>query len=212
MAKGKFITVEGVEGVGKSTNISTIQTTLLAHAVPFILTREPGGSPLSEKVRLLLLDRKDTDMTPMAELLLVLAARVQHVDTVIRPALARGDWVVCDRFSDSTYAYQGGGRGIDPSVIQRLETETLRAFRPDLTILLDLPPQQGLARARERGDVDRFEAEDATFFDRVRRAFLDRAAAEEDRFRIVDASADLESVNRAVRQIVEALMSAPGSR
>ena len=190
--QARFITLEGGEGVGKTTNLAFIEQYLRGHGLEVILTREPGGTPLGEKVRSLLLD--STHMDSRAELLLVFAARAQHVADVIRPALDAGHWVLCDRFTDASYAYQGGGRGIESSVIGFLERWVQQGVQPDLTLLLDASPGVGLARARNRGHADRFESEQLSFFENVRQAYLDRAAAQPQRIKRVDASASLEEV------------------
>lgn len=198
---GKFVTLEGIEGVGKSSNMAAIEDTLGFHGIPFVSTREPGGTSVSENIRTLLL-ACDTSIAPMTELLLMFAARVQHVEDFIKPALAAGSWVICDRFTDSTYAYQGGGRGIDQNVIERLEDMTLGGFRPDVTIVLDVPVELGMSRAGRRSAQDRFEQEDVAFFGRVRDVFLQRAAAA-DRYHVIDASADLEVVHGKVADVIE---------
>lgn len=190
--QARFITLEGGEGVGKTTNLAFIEQYLRGHGLEVILTREPGGTPLGEKVRSLLLD--STHMDSRAELLLVFAARAQHIADVIRPALDAGHWVLCDRFTDASYAYQGGGRGIESSVIGFLERWVQQGVQPDLTLLLDASPDVGLARARNRGHADRFESEQLSFFENVRRAYLDRAAAQPERIKRVDASGSLEEV------------------
>ena len=172
---GKFITVEGIEGVGKSTNIEFIHRQLLAAGREVVLTREPGGTPLAEAIRELLLDPEYTGMDTHCELQLVFAARAEHLARVIRPALAQGKWVLCDRFTDATYAYQGGGRGIDTGIIASLETLVQGGFRPDLTLLLDVPVAVGLSRAGKRGTLDRFEQEQVEFFERVRLCYLEMA-------------------------------------
>ena len=190
--QARFITLEGGEGVGKTTNLAFIEQYLRGHGLEVILTREPGGTPLGENVRSLLLD--STHMDSRAELLLVFAARAQHIADVIRPALDAGHWVLCDRFTDASYAYQGGGRGIESSVIGFLERWVQQGVQPDLTLLLDASPDVGLARARNRGHADRFESEQLSFFENVRRAYLDRAAAQPERIKRVDASGSLEEV------------------
>ena len=190
--QARFITLEGGEGVGKTTNLAFIEQYLRGHGLEVIRTREPGGTPLGEKVRSLLLD--STHMDSRAELLLVFAARAQHIADVIRPALDAGHWVLCDRFTDASYAYQGGGRGIESSVIGFLERWVQQGVQPDLTLLLDASPDVGLARARNRGSADRFESEQLSFFENVRQAYLDRAAAQPQRIKRVDASASLEEV------------------
>jgi len=198
---GQFVTIEGAEGVGKSTNIAYIEELLDIAGIEHISTREPGGTPLAERIRHLLLDKAEQNVDPLAELLLMFAARRQHLQELIWPALARGQWVICDRFTDSTYAYQGAGRGLDLTVIQRLEQLCLGDFQPDLTLILDLPIEAGMARAAERGELDRFESEDIAFFQRVRQGFLDRAATA-DRYRVIDASQSLAQVQTQVRQII----------
>lgn len=204
---GRFITIEGVEGVGKSTSIEVVEAILDRCRIPHTSTREPGGTPLAEKIRSLMLDKNETDMDPLAELLLMFAARVQHVETFIKPRLAAGEWVVCDRFTDSTYAYQGGGRGLDATTIGELERLALEGFKPHYTLLLDLPVEIGRARADDRGERDRFEREDDHFFERVRTVFLDRARHEE-RFRIIDASQDLAGVREQIEQVVTSIVEA----
>jgi dTMP kinase len=199
---GKFITVEGIEGVGKSTNIEFIHRQLQAAGKDVVLTREPGGTPLAEAIRDLLLDPEYTGMDARCELQLVFAARAEHLARVIHPALTQGKWVLCDRFTDATYAYQGGGRGIDTGIIASLETLVQGAFRPDLTLLLDVPVAVGLARAGKRGALDRFEQEEVEFFDRVRSSYLDMARKHEARYRVIDASQSLETVQRDLENIL----------
>ena len=201
---GQFVTIEGAEGVGKSTNIAYIGELLDVAGIEYIATREPGGTPLAERIRHLLLDKAEQNVDPLAELLLMFAARRQHLQELIWPALARGQWVICDRCTDSTYAYQGAGRGLDLTVINGLEQLCLGDFRPDLTLILDLPIEAGMARAAERGELDRFESEDIAFFQRVRQGFLDRAATA-DRYRVIDASQSLVQVQAQVRQIITSL-------
>ena len=191
---GKFITVEGIEGVGKSTNIEFIRRQLLAAGRDVVLTREPGGTALAEAIRGLLLDPEYTGMDARCELQLVFAARAEHLARVIRPALAQGKWVLCDRFTDATYAYQGGGRGIDTAIIASLETLVQGAFRPDLTLLLNVPVAVGLARAGKRGALDRFEQEQVEFFERVRICYLDMAREHAARYRVIDAARPLDEV------------------
>ncbi len=191
---GKFITVEGVEGVGKSTNIETLKSFLQENEIDFILSREPGGTDMAEEIRDLLLAVREEPLGEMSELLLIFAARAQHLDQLIKPALASGKWVICDRFTDATYAYQGGGRGLSKQTIAQLENLVQEDLRPDLTILLDMDPELGLQRAAARGSLDRFEREEVSFFTRVREVYLQRAAEDSNRFIIIDASQDLESV------------------
>lgn len=188
----KFITLEGGEGVGKTTNLAFIENYLLARGVPLLRTREPGGTPIGERIRDILLNSASVDAT--AELLLVFAARAQHIEEVIKPALAKGMWVLSDRFTDASYAYQGGGRHIGWDRIATLESWVQGELRPDLTLLLDTPIAVGMARARARGPQDRFEAESDGFFERVRTAYLDRMEREPDRIRRIDASVELSAV------------------
>ena len=194
--KGKFITVEGIEGVGKTTNIGFIHQQLQAAGRDVVLTREPGGTPLGEAVRGLLLDPEYTGMDSTCELQLMFAARAEHLAKLVRPALEKGQWVLCDRFTDATYAYQGGGRGIDTGVIARLEELVQGDFRPDLTLLLDVQVEVGLARAGKRGALDRFEQEKVEFFERVRSAYLDMPQRYPERYRVIDAGQPLESVQQ----------------
>lgn len=201
-ARGKFITIEGMEGVGKTTNIALVERLLSDRGIDFITTREPGGTPLAENVRSLLLGHSAEIMEPVTELLLVFAARAQHVRQLIRPALDDGRWVVCDRFTDSTYAYQGAGRGLDLNLIRELERLTIDDFQPDLTIVLDLAPEVGLRRAETRAEKDRFEIEGIDFFRRVRNCYLERAEVHA-RMRVVGADADLETVASGVAAIIE---------
>ena len=186
---GRFITIEGAEGVGKSTCVSVVEQWLGEQGLHYVSTREPGGTSMGEQLRTLLLDPASGTIDPVAELLMMFAARAQHVSEVIKPALAQGQWVVCDRFIDSTYAYQGGGRGLSETVIEQTEDVALQGFTPDLTLVLDLPVEEGLKRVMSRGDKDRFEREQLAFFERVRQTFLDRAAAG-GHYRVIDASGD----------------------
>ncbi|HDP89616.1 MAG TPA: dTMP kinase [Thioalkalivibrio sp.] len=206
-ARGRFITVEGIEGVGKSTNIAFIRKTLEAMGLPVLVTREPGGPEVSEAIRAVLLSPDLPGMHPDTELLLMFAARAEHLHRRILPAMAAGQWVVCDRFTDATYAYQGGGRGIPQERIATLEAFVQGDFRPDLTLLLDADVATGMARARSRGDADRFEQEAVAFFERVREAYHALARAHPERYRIVDATQPLESVQA---QLAEILCAAAG--
>mgnify|MGYP000476944309 FL=1 len=198
--RGRFITLEGGEGVGKSTNLALVVDHLRARGHEVVATREPGGTPRAEAIRRLLLDPDGEEgLVPDAELLLVFAARAQHLAGVIRPALERGAWVVCDRFTDATYAYQGGGRGIDPARIARLEALVQQGLEPDLTLLLDMPmadAQQRLdARLQGQGEArDRFERERDTFFESVRQAYLARAEANPGRIVVIPAGDGLATV------------------
>jgi len=202
---GQFITVEGIEGVGKTTNIEFIHKWLLAAGKDVVVTREPGGTPLGEAIRGLLLDPQYTGMDSTCELQLMFAARAEHLTRVIRPALEKGQWVLCDRFTDATYAYQGGGRGIDTGIIARLETLVQGKFRPDITLLLDVPVEVGLARASKRGDLDRFEQEKVEFFERVRQAYLDMARQYTARYRVIDASQPLEQVQQQLELVLQSV-------
>jgi dTMP kinase len=189
MTRGRFVTVEGIEGAGKSTLLLGMAAALRARGIVVVATREPGGTPLAEDIRSLVLARRAEGMPPAAELLLMFAARASHVAVRIEPALARGEWVLCDRFTDASRAYQGGGRGMDPGSIESLARVAHPGLVPDLTLLLDLPPEAGLARARQRGaGGDRFEDEELAFFTRVRTTYLTLAAAEPRRFRVLDAT------------------------
>jgi dTMP kinase len=195
---GKFITLEGGEGVGKSTNLTFIRDCLVERGLSVVLTREPGGTPLAEKIRGLLLDKSPEPMAHLTELLLVFAARAQHLDQVIRPALERGDWVLCDRFTDATYAYQGYGRGLDRDLIGHLESLVHPKLQPDLTILLDIDVDLGLSRASERGDLDRIESEQRSFFEAVRSGYLTIASQHPERYAVVDASPPLAVVQAQI--------------
>lgn len=197
---GRFITLEGIEGAGKTTVLSTVEDCLHAHVPDLTVTREPGGTPLGEAVRGLLLGHAHTGMAATTEALLVFAARAEHLEKIVQPSLDRGTWVLSDRFTDATYAYQGGGRQLGAERISQLETWVQGDFRPDLTLLLDLPVEQGLARAAKRGDPDRFESEARAFFERVREAYLARAAQCPERYRIIDASQPLEAVQTITRK------------
>lgn len=203
--RGRFITVEGIEGAGKSSHIEAMRSHLETRGRRVRVTREPGGAPVSEAVRELLLDPDNFGMDADTELLLVFAARAEHLAKVIRPALQSGEWVLCDRFTDATYAYQGGGRGIDPTRIAALEDWAQGSLRPDLVVLLDIDPEAGLARAALRSDKDRFEQEDLAFFRRVRESYLHRAQAAPQRYRIVDAAAEQHLVREQILQILETL-------
>lgn len=199
---GRFITVEGGEGVGKTTQLAFIREYLEQAGHRVVLTREPGGTALGEEIRSLLLGHRHDGMAPATETLLMFAARAEHLKRVIRPALAAGCWVLCDRFTDATYAYQGGGRGLPPERIAVLEDWVQGELRPDLTLLFDLPVAAGLQRAGRRGAADRFEREKADFFERVRAAYLERAWRDPDRHRIVNAARPVETVRTEVESIL----------
>ncbi len=200
---GRFITLEGGEGAGKSTQARFIRDWLQAQHRSVVLTREPGGSPLAEAIRGLVLNDWEEGIAPATEALLMFAARAAHVRSTILPALRAGSDVICDRFTDSSYAYQGAGKGVDESALAALESLSLEGLRPDLTLIFDLPPSVGLARAQARGDANRFEAETLEFMERVRAGFLRRAAQQPQRYAIVDAAADQAAVQQAVVKILE---------
>jgi dTMP kinase len=200
-ARGRFITLEGGEGVGKSTNLGFVARHLERAGFDVVTTREPGGTPLAEAIRELLLGVREEPMADLTELLLVFAARAQHLRQVIEPALARGRWVLCDRFTDATYAYQGAGRGLDEAVIGTLERLVQRGLEPDLTLYLDLDPATALTRLGER-DLDRFEREAAVFFERVRSAYLARAHRFS-RFRVIDAGSELKMVQSQLAGVLD---------
>jgi len=207
MTRGKFITIEGGEGVGKSTQVVTLRDLLAARGIEVVFTREPGGTRRAERIRELLLETTDETMPGICELLLMFAARSTHIENVIRPALERGAWVVCDRFTDATYAYQGGGRGVPREHISALEKLVQRELHPDLTLLLDAPLEISGARASARnaaaGASDRFEREQREFFERVRSTYLDRARAEPNRFVLIDAASSVDVVTQSVRHAIE---------
>lgn len=205
--RGLFITVEGGEGVGKTTNIALLAKAFQAAGIATRLTREPGGTPLAEDIRRLLLSPRDERMAENTELLLMFAARAQHIARVIEPALRSGDCVICDRFTDATFAYQGGGRQVEAQKIAALENWVQGTLRPDVTILLDAPVDIGMARASARGELDRFEQEKIAFFERVRRCYLDRAAAEPQRFVVINAARALDAVQRDVAAVAERLIA-----
>jgi len=202
MQQGAFITIEGVEGAGKSTCMQVVAEQIEAQDIALLQTREPGGTELGEDLRELLLGHRHTGMADDTELLLMFAARAEHIQRKILPALQAGQWVLCDRFTDATYAYQGAGRGIPVQRIEVLENWVQGALRPDLTIVMDLPVAQGLERAGKRSAPDRFESEALAFFERVRQGYLDIAQRDPQRVRVVDASRDLEQVSRSIHQLI----------
>ena len=207
--QGKFITLEGGEGAGKSTSRAFIVELLLEQGIPFIETREPGGTPLSESLRSLLLTKEGVAPSVAAELLMVFAARAQHLHEVIEPALAKGDWVLCDRFTDATYAYQGYGRGFDLDAIALLEHMVQKGRQPNLTLLFDLDPKIGIERARKRAELDRFEQEELAFFERVREGYLERAEGSE-RFVVIDAERSVGEVRAQIRKALESSLGGEG--
>jgi dTMP kinase len=205
--RGKFITLEGGEGVGKTTNLTFVKDYLQYNNIPVIVTREPGGTKLAEKIRHLLLDAESESISEQAELLLMFAARAQHIRHIIEPALAHGNWVVCDRFTDATYAYQGGGRNMNTSTIEWLENLVQGPLKPDLTLLLDMPAESGMARARERGgEFDRFESEKISFFERVRQAYLMQAERYPERIKLIKANQLLTDVQNAIADVIQPLL------
>jgi dTMP kinase len=197
--KGRFITIEGIEGVGKSTNVAFIEAQCRAAGHTVLVTREPGGTPMAERIRELILATPGEGLSDMGELLLMFAARAEHLASLIRPALERGETVICDRFTDATFAYQGGGRGIDINLINKLQDIVQGDLRPDLTLLLDVPLEVSAQRIASRGEtIDRFEQERVEFFGRVRTAYLEIAAQAPERVRVVDASQPLTEVQAEI--------------
>ena len=200
---GRFITIEGGEGAGKSTAQAYLAERLAERGIAVLQTREPGGTPLAEAIRRTLLSTDGEHPVEMAELLLVFAARAQHLAKVIEPALAAGQWVICDRFTDATYAYQGAARGLSADLIAQLETLVQGERRPDTVVVMDLSPEVGMTRAKQRGELDRFEREKPAFYSQVRNAYLARAQADPDRYQVIDAEQSLESVRQALSKLVE---------
>ncbi len=206
--RGRFVTVEGQDGAGKTTNLSVIRDTLESSGIHVVQTREPGGTPWGEALRDLVLNRHDIDIAPIAELLTIFAARAQHIHQVIEPALSSGKWVLCDRFTDATYAYQGGGRGISLDTIALLEDTVQGKLKPDLTLLFDIDIDTSNARARQRSEADRFESEQDSFKQAVRTQYLKLAKQNPQRVKVIDASRPLEQVVRAVRSQVNDFIKA----
>jgi dTMP kinase len=204
---GRFITLEGIEGAGKSTVAKFVLAYLARRQISGRLTREPGGTPLAERIRQLVLERGTEPLSPVTETLLMFAARDLHLQHVIRPALARGEWVVCDRFTDATRAYQGSGRGVGADLIESLAAAVHGGLAPDCTLLLDVPVSVGLTRVRGRlaGEADRFESETVSFFERVRSGYLELARREPERIHVIDADAPLGAVQERVERILEEL-------
>ena len=205
-ASGRFITLEGIEGVGKSTQVARLSAALTERGIEHAVTREPGGTPLAENIRQLVLQSNGEAVPPSAELLLMFAARAVHLSNLIQPSLKAGRWVICDRFTDATYAYQGGGRGIDTAEIGRLEAMVQGTLRPDLTLLLEAPVAQSLQRARKRSadlPTDRFEAERAEFFERVAAAYRERAAAQPQRVVRIDATQSADAVTLSILDVLK---------
>jgi dTMP kinase len=195
---GRFITLEGIEGVGKSTNLEYVAEWLRDQGKTVVVTREPGGTPVAEQIRSVILDSDRNELPPLSELLLMFAARAAHLEALVSPALARGEWVVCDRFTDSSFAYQGAGRGLPMETIALLDDQVLRGQRPDLTILLDLPLEESVRRRADRTHRDRFELEQDAFFARVRAGYLEIAERERDRVQLVDAGRPIEEVQAEI--------------
>lgn len=206
MTTGKFITLEGVEGVGKTTNLNYIANFFINNGMEVVTTREPGGTAIAETIRQILLGHNEETLCDEAELLLMFAARAQHLDQVIKPALAAGKYVVCDRFTDATYAYQGGGRHFPVQHIAWLESFVQKGMSPDMTILLDLPVSEGLKRAANRSEPDRFESEHQDFFEKVRDAYLRRASEDSGRFKIIDASDSISGVEAQILAHLTAIL------
>ena len=203
---GRFLTIEGIEGVGKTTQVARLSHYLAERGIDHVVTREPGGTPLAEKIRDLVLRPREETLPPAAELLLMFAARAVHLANHIEPVLHTGRWVICDRFTDATFAYQGAGRGMSQTDIRSLETLVQGARRPDLTLLLDVPVDVGLERSRQRdagGTRDRFDSERAEFFERVRAGYLARARAEPGRMAIIDAVASKDEVTKRMTKVLE---------
>ena len=207
MQRAKFLTLEGLEGVGKSSNLAYIKSLLEQQGIAVLETREPGGTLLGEAIRDLLLSNTTLSMHADTELLLMFAARAEHIASVIQPALAQGRWVISDRFTDATYAYQGGGRGVSEARIAQIEQWVQGDLRPDLTFLLDAPPAVGLARAHARGELDRFEQEQIDFFYRARAAYLARAKQHAERYVIINADQPLVGVQKDIRQAMQRMVS-----
>lgn len=205
--RGLFISMEGGEGVGKSTNLTFLEKFLRSNGVDVVTTREPGGTGLGEDIRDLLLRVRDDPVDTTAELLLMFAARAQHIGELIEPALAAGKWVLTDRFTDATYAYQCGGRGLKRETVAQLETLVQGSLRPDVTLLLDVPVNVGMGRAHGRGDLDRFEQETLAFFERVRAVYLQQAVIHSDRYRVIDAGLSLDKVQQALAIVGAELLS-----
>lgn len=206
--RGLFITLEGVEGAGKSTQLAFIRDYLVNAGVDLVLTREPGGTELGEEIREILLKPREAGMHALTELMLIFAARTEHIEQKITHSLNQGYWVLCDRFTDATYAYQGGGRGLSMGTIELLENLVQGDLRPDATIYLDLPVEVGLKRASDRGQLDRFEQEKADFFHRVREMYLKRSRQHPDTYHVINANTGVKSVSGQIRQLLDRLMRA----
>ncbi len=203
ITSGRFITLEGIEGVGKSTHLKFIQRYLSKRKIPYIVTREPGGTPVAEALRKIVLSSHRETMTPMAELLLLFAGRAQHIANIIRPALQAGTWVVCDRFTETSYAYQGYGRKLPLEQIETLESWVQNDLQPDLVLVFDAPVKIALRRARRRGATDRIESEQEEFFERARAGFLKRARQYSQRIKVIDASVPLTKVQLQIKMLLD---------
>ena len=207
MARGKFITVEGVEGVGKSTNVDFLAAAIKAQGFDVVCTREPGGTPMAERIRQMLLEHGEEPLPDIAELLLFFAARSLHISNTIRPALDAGKWVICDRFTDASRAYQGSGRGLDMQRINLLADWVQEDLQADMTLLLDAPAEIGMQRAEQRGATDRLESEQISFYKRIRAAYLALAKANPERFVVVDAARPLQDVQASIAVALDRIFS-----
>jgi dTMP kinase len=203
MSQGLFVTLEGVEGAGKSTLMAYIAEIFTNTGKNVIQTREPGGTKTGEQIRAILLDSSNVGVTDDTELMLMFAARSQHISEIIKPALESGKVVICDRFTDASYAYQGGGRGIDTNRIEALESWVQQGLKPDLTLLFDLDVEIGLRRAGQRSEADRFEQEEINFFERIRECYLERAKSEPERFRTIDSSQSFDNVKQQIQDCLK---------
>ena len=207
MVRGKFITVEGSEGVGKSTNVDFLASAIKDHGYEVICTREPGGTPIAERIRQILLEHGEEPLPDIAELLLFFASRSLHISNKIRPALEAGKWVICDRFTDASRAYQGAGRGLDMQRINLLADWVQDDLQPDMTLLLDAPAEIGMQRAQQRGETDRLESEQISFYERVRAGYLALAEANPGRYRVVDAARPLQQVQVSIGEVLEQMFN-----
>ncbi|NHO87492.1 dTMP kinase [Pseudoteredinibacter isoporae] len=206
MKPGLFITVEGTEGVGKTSNMNFIRETLEARGIEVVCTREPGGTPLAEELRELLLSNREEKVDETAELLMMFAARAQHLQSLIIPSLMRGAWVLCDRFTDATYAYQGAGRGLSMQTIAQLESIVQGQLQPDATFILDVDVRLGLERASKRSEADRFESEHIEFFERIRACYLSRAEQQPKRYFVINAGQTLDKVQQDIHSQLKLLL------
>jgi len=202
-AKGMFLSLEGSEGVGKTTSLKFIQEHIESLGHQVLITREPGGTPMAEELRNILLAEREEKIEANTELLLMFASRCQHVSQVIKPALQAGKWVICDRFVDASFAYQGGGRELGFSRIEALEKWCLGDFKPDLTLLLDMSVEEGIARTKKRGKADRFETEQMAFYQRIRSAYLRRAEQDPSRIFVIDAAPEIKTVQNSLKTILQ---------